>query len=150
MSSTSRSRTRAARASRSGASRIRSHGGLGLNLVDALSLHWGVADDGDTARVGRPAAQRSPAARACCERGAAGAHEDRLGALERADVRLLDRARGDALGPAARHHQPRVRAGHARHPVEQVARAACPPTRAPRARRCAGEGSAPMLTSPTR
>jgi hypothetical protein len=24
------------------------HGGIGLNLVDALSLHWGVGGDGDT------------------------------------------------------------------------------------------------------
>jgi serine/threonine-protein kinase RsbW len=24
------------------------HGGLGLNLVDALALHWGVSGDGDT------------------------------------------------------------------------------------------------------
>ena len=48
MSSTSRSRTRAGWASRSGASRIRFTGGLGLNLVNALSLHWGIAGNGDT------------------------------------------------------------------------------------------------------
>jgi anti-sigma regulatory factor (Ser/Thr protein kinase) len=24
------------------------HGGIGLNLVDRLSLHWGIAGDGDT------------------------------------------------------------------------------------------------------
>ena len=46
----------------------------------------------------------------------------------------------DALRPAARHHEARVRAGDALHAVEQVARAAAGRTRAPRARPARGRG----------
>ena len=84
--------------------------------------------------------RRRPAGRPAVKRRAAGAHEHGLGALERPDVRLLDRARGHALRPAARHHQARVRAGDAR-PCGRAGRARRGRrTRAPRATRAPGRG----------